>query len=88
MNSTLQDTLAVIKRRPVGKGAWRMTVTELIESERVGLQHLRAIGNRHTNDVDTQRYVAQAAMEAAERLAKLNELLHYKDEAYTNGATE
>ena len=73
------DLLAVIKRRPVGKGAWKVTINELIESERTSLQHLRAIGNRHPHDSETQRYITHAALEAAERLIKLGELLHYKE---------
>ena len=79
--STTYDLLKVISRRPVGKGAWRMTLTELIESERTCLQYLRAIGNRHPSDGDLQRFVAQATAEAAERIAKLNELLCYKGES-------
>lgn len=56
-----------------------MSIYELIESERASLQALRAIGNRHVNDVETQRLVATAALEAAERMSQLHELLHYKD---------
>jgi hypothetical protein len=73
------DVLTVLKRRPVGKGAWKMTINELIESERTCLDHLRAIGNRHPGDAETQRYVTQAALESATRLIKLGELLHYKE---------
>lgn len=84
--------LSVLKRRPVGKAAWRMTVQELIESERAGLQHLRAIGNRHPNDMETQRLVALAALEVGERLGALQELAHYKDgdteNGHGNGGTE
>jgi hypothetical protein len=77
--STTHDLLTVIRRRPVGKGAWKVTITELIESERTGLQHLRAIGNRYPDDADLQRYVAQATAEVAERILRLNELLHYRE---------
>jgi hypothetical protein len=80
------DPLSVIKRRPVGKGAWRMTVQELIESERAGLQHLRAIGNLHPNDAETQRLIAMAAFGVGERLGALQELAHYKDGNDTNGS--
>jgi len=73
------DYIATIKRRPVGKGAWKMTITELIESERAGLRHLRAIGNRHPNDSETQRAIASAAFESADRIAQLSELLHYRE---------
>ena len=73
------DALAVIRRRPVGKGAWKVTITELIESERTCLQILRAIGNRAPNDPEMQRHVANITLEVAERLIKLGELLHYKD---------
>lgn len=75
MNSTPIDA---IRRRPIGKAAWRMTLNELLESERTGLQALRAIGNRHPHDMETQRLVATLAIEAAERIGKLNELLAYK----------
>lgn len=88
-NSNQQGGLsAAIKRRPVGKGAWKMTITELIESERASLQDLRAIGNRHPNDVETQRYLVKVLLEAAERLSKLMELQHYRDpsEAPVNDA--
>jgi hypothetical protein len=80
MDATLYDTLKVISRRPVGKGAWRVTITELIESERAGLRHLEAIKKCHPKDAKLQGYVASCALEAAERLAKLNELLHYRGE--------
>ena len=83
--STTHDLLSVIRRRPVGKGAWKMTITELIESERTSLQHLRAIGNRYPGDADLQRFVAQATAEAAERLIRLNELLHYRGEKESCG---
>ena len=73
------DYIATIKRRPVGKGAWKMTIQELIESERASLRHLRAIGNRHPNDSDTQRAITNAVFESADRIALLSELLHYKD---------
>ena len=75
------NDLANIKRRPVGKGSWRMTITEILESEMAGLRDLRAIGNRHPNDIDTQRHINNAVFEAAERIAKLNELRLYKDDA-------
>jgi hypothetical protein len=78
-NRVSVDTLAAIKRRPVGKGAWKMSLTELIESERAGLRHLRAIGDRHPNDTDTLRHINKALYEAADRIAVLSELLHYKD---------
>jgi len=57
-----------------------MTVTELIESERAGLKHLEAIKKCHPKDAKLQGYVAACALEATERIAKLLELLHYKDE--------
>lgn len=62
-----------------------MSVYELIESERAGLHALRAIGNRHVNDVDTQRLVATAALEAAERISQLHELLLYREDKDANG---
>lgn len=77
--------LAAIKRRPVGKGAWRMTITELIESERASLQELRAIGNRHPNDVETQRHLVRALLEAADRMNKLMELQYYRDAGADKG---
>lgn len=65
-----------------------MTVQEVIESERAGLQHLRAISDKCPTNADLQRLVAQAALEAGERLGQLQELLHYKDTAKdTNGDT-
>lgn len=48
-------------------------------SERAGLQHLRAISDKCPANADIQRLVAQAALEAAQRLGQLQELLHYKD---------
>lgn len=79
--------LAVIKRRPVGKGAWKVTVQEIIESEQRGIQTLRAIGDKRPLDGDLQRLVAIAALEAAERMSKLSELLHYREEKEPNGDT-
>lgn len=72
--------IEVIRRRPIGKALWKLTIYELIDSERAGLQALRSIGNRHVNDVDTQRLVATAALEAAERMSQLHELLQYRSE--------
>lgn len=68
-----------LRRRPIGKAAWRMTLNELLESEKASLQALRAIGNRHPHDMETQRLVATLALEAADRIGKLNELLQYRD---------
>ena len=73
------NDLSVIKRRPVGRGAWKMEINQIIESERASLRHLRAIGNRHPNDSDTQRAITNAVFESADRIALLSELLHYKD---------
>lgn len=86
-NSNQQGGLsAAIKRRPVGKGAWKMTLQEIIESERTSLQDLRAIGNRHPHDAETQRYIANAMYEAADRVMKLTQLLQYKEP--DNGGAE
>jgi hypothetical protein len=79
------NPMAALKRRQVAKREWKVTIYELIESERQSLQTLRAIGNRHPSDAETQRLVSTGALEAAERMAKLNELLHYKEGEQGNG---
>lgn len=72
-----------VARRKTGGREWKLTLYELIESEREGLQSLRAIGNRYPHDGELQRLIANAALEAAERISKLNELVNYgKDEGY------
>lgn len=76
---TTANTYDAIRRRPVGKVAWKVTIDELIESERTTLQHLRSIANRHPHDTETQRAVASLTLEAAERLAKLHELRSYRE---------
>lgn len=60
-----------------------MTLYELIEGHRRINQLLRMIGNRHPNDVEVQRALAQATGEIADGLIGLQELLGYappKDE--------
>lgn len=52
---------------------------ELLESQKRVIQLLTSIGNRHPNDVETQRSVAQANGEIAMQALKLNELLGYAD---------
>lgn len=81
-----ETPLGVIKRRPVGKTAWRVTVNECIESERALLQILRAVANRHPNDVETQRLLTQGALDLAECLTKLHELALYRDTATSEAA--
>ena len=71
--------LAVLKRRPVGKGAWRMEIEELMELESEGLEMLRWISNQHPNDAETQRQCANGSRLAAVRMRKLSLLLYYKD---------
>jgi hypothetical protein len=55
-----------------------MSLTELIESERDCLRHLRAIGDRHASDAETLRHINKVVLEAAQRIAVLNELMQYK----------
>jgi hypothetical protein len=91
--STSQHNIAtpldVIKRRPVGKGAWKLTIQDLLESERLSLQHLRSISDKRPEDAAIQRLVANAALEAGERISQLQELMHYKDEKPNeNGETK
>lgn len=69
-----------MSRRKVGGREWRMTLYELIESERAGIAAWWAISNRHVGDAETQRLCVQGLAEAAERLGKLNELVNYKGE--------
>ena len=76
MNYSPTDAL---RRRQTGKAAWKMTLNDLLESEKTGLMALRALGNRHPHDMETQRLVAQLALEAADRISLINELLNYKD---------
>jgi hypothetical protein len=64
-------------RRRVGKREWKVTVTELLESERTGLRHLRSISDRFVSNSEVQRLTTMAAIEAAERMSKLYELLSY-----------
>lgn len=56
-----------------------MTINELLESQRRINQLLRAISNRHPNDVETQRAAMQATGEVADSVFGLTELLGYKD---------
>lgn len=58
-----------------------MTLEELIESEKAAIQMMRALGNRHPNDVETQRIVAMFALDAAGILDALHELLMYRDDS-------
>jgi hypothetical protein len=73
------DLLAVIKRRPVGKGAWKVTINEITESQREVVATLRSIRHRHPGDAATQADVAAALDSITEILIKLGELLHYKE---------
>lgn len=67
-------------RRMAGKREWRVTVYELLESEREGITILRSISNRHPNDAETQRLCGRGFEEIAGRVIRLNELLGYRDE--------
>ncbi len=83
--NTQQDLLSLMKRRGVGKGSWKMTLTELIESEQAGLDHLRSIGNCSPNDAKIQRHINEAMYEASRRLIKLHELLNYRERESHDG---
>lgn len=72
--------LSVIKRRPVGKGAWRMTLQQVIESERGDLSSLRRLSEKYPHDAELQRIVAQLYAEHNERAHKLWELMNYRGE--------
>lgn len=84
---SVADKLNVIRRRPVGKGAWRMALLEVMESETSFSFYLTAIGNKYPKDAELQRLVGQAALGSVERLGALNWLQHYKGDSDTNGHT-
>lgn len=79
------NPFAALQRRQVGKREWRVTIQELLESERADLVLLRRMREKYTTDSETQGLVAQLLDSKAERLIKLNELLHYKGEEAPNG---
>lgn len=56
-----------------------MTIFDLLEQHKRINQLLRAIGNRHPNDVETQRAIAQATGEIADGVISLQELLGYRE---------
>lgn len=62
-----------------------MTIYDLLESHKRINQLLRTIGNRHPNDVETQRAVAQATGEIADGVIGLQELLGYSERKDTKG---
>ena len=80
--------ISTLKRRIAGERNWRMEIEEILGSERLGMQTLRAIRNRHPHDAVTQGLVAEALENVAERVIKLGELYHYKTEGDTNGQHE
>lgn len=56
-----------------------MIIFDLLEQHKRINQLLRAIGNRHPNDVETQRAVAQATGEIADGVIGLQQLLGYSE---------
>lgn len=79
MNHNAVTATNPMGRRKVNGREWRVTVHELLENCKRVNQLLRAIGNRHPNDVETQRAVAQATGEIADGVIGLQELLGYAD---------
>lgn len=66
-----------------------MEIREVLESERRSMALLKTIRVLHKDHADTLNLVADALEEANERLIKLNDLYHYKDQnnGNTNGDT-
>ncbi len=64
-----------------------MEIEEILASEKAGMQFLRSIRLRHSQDAVTQGLVADALENVVERVIKLNDLYHSKDEPgrETNG---
>lgn len=71
------NPFAALKRRQVGKREWKLSIQEILESERSDLARLRRLRGKYANDAETQRLVAELCDEKSERVIKLNELLHY-----------
>lgn len=76
---------AALQRRQVGKREWRAALTELLESESDDLVRLRSLRNRHSQDGETQRLVAELHESKTSRVLRLNELLHYREKEHGNG---
>lgn len=64
-----------------------MEIEEILASERAGMLILRSIRNKHPNDPVTQGLVADALENVVERVIRLNDLYHSKEEPASNGAT-
>lgn len=79
MNNSRASATNPMGRRKVHGREWRMTIYELLESHKRINQLLRMIGNRHPNDVETQRAIAQATSEVADDVIGLQELLGYTE---------
>lgn len=81
------DLIAVIKRRPIGKGAWRMDIAEVMDLVQEALDQLKAIGEEHPSDAATQNRVTKGTTAAAEAITRLSLMMFYRDEkeADTNG---
>lgn len=73
------ELLGIIKRRPVGKGAWRVDVCDVIDDFKEMVAAFRAISNRHPNDSETIAFVNKGLFAGLEAIDKLNTMLYYKD---------
>lgn len=71
--------LAVVKRRPVGKGAWKLTINELLESERSDLAKLRRLRSKFGSDAEALGILIELYEGKTERLISLQELMHYRE---------
>lgn len=57
--------VATLKRRIVGMREWKVSIEELIESERAGIAAWRSIKGRHPADAVTLGYCVDGLAEAA-----------------------
>jgi hypothetical protein len=72
------STLKTIRRRPVGRAAWRKTVEDLITSEKEDLKDMQKLRELLANDVKGLRLLAQMQERKTERIVELTQLLQYR----------
>lgn len=79
---------SALKRRQAGKREWKVSIEEVLKSEREGMKVLRELSDKYSTDAATQKLIGEGFEQAAGRVIALTELLHYKDTGEAINGTE
>jgi hypothetical protein len=70
-----------IRRRGVGKAAWRRVIENLIFSEKEDMKDLAALRRLLGNNAEAQRIIAEMQERKTIRVIELNDLLRYQEKS-------